>query len=159
MKLIILLKKLLLLLILTSCNFSHSGIPNISKNHPILGKWKVGEVGIAPFDLDSFCGGLTKGSIIEFNIDNDILIFKEGKYPCNKEQKYWIDSLNKLIIFEYDVGIGLTIEYLEIDSMKLSSDRFWPPIDNEQIIVDSSLLEGLNEMGNRLVLKKLKTDN
>lgn len=111
---------------------------SLKLTNDLIGRWKVVESNLLPFEHISFCKDLGINSIFDFNESGILKIYKdqETNQHCNEKQLYWTDSL-KLIIFEYDVGFDYDILKLDNDSLILRN--YWYPdwIYNESTILDS----------------------
>lgn len=158
------------ILLVVACIFifacQNNQVRELPVDHPILGKWEVIDAKRVPFDVDSFCDGLNIGTIFFFHRNYAFVIYNESTKACNIRQLFWLDTIKhltkpekeeietRLVIWEYDVGISLTIEKLTDSIMELSSDQFRQYYigDVKRDSVDQSNFSNIN----KITLAKLK---
>ena len=128
-------------------------------NSPIVGKWKVINSTVLPFEHISYCDKLELNSVFEFKADQTLNVYEsnDGKI-CTKDQTFKVRG-KTLEILEWDMLFDYEIESLNSDTLKFKIDRtpdyFWTEsnLNDEEI---KNELEEIKQNGITITLIKIK---
>ena len=124
-----------------------------AKETLILGKWKVVQANITPYEHISFCEKLGLGAIFEFQKDSVLNVYpKKGEKMCNRSQVYRIWQ-GDIQITEIDMVFLYDIEMLTTDTLKIKMNHV-PHYFNTMNHPKGINIEELKKEGVKLTLIK-----
>jgi len=149
---------ILFCLILLSCNGQkRQELPKTELYKNLIGKWKVIESNITPFEHISYCDKLDLLSIFEFDKYGVLRVYEneKNKNNCNEYQTFKIED-SKINIWEHDFGFDYQILKLDSDSLILKTDRILSYQYESKELKDfnNKIIDSISEKG--MIIKMIK---